>query len=43
MKAQGWIRDTGEKNYPKMGRPQSLLEHRPQAGEAFIFDRSLLA
>lgn len=43
MKAQGWIADTGEKNYPKMGRPQYLLEHRPQAGEAFIFDRSLLA
>ena len=43
MKAQGWISDTGEKNYPKMGRPQNLLEHRPQESEAFIFDRSLLA
>jgi ADP-ribose pyrophosphatase YjhB (NUDIX family) len=43
MKAQGWISDTGEKNYPKMGRPQNLLEHRPHVGEAFIFDRSLLA
>lgn len=43
MKAQGWIVDTGEKNYPKMGRPQMLLEHRPQAGAVFIFDRSLLA
>lgn len=43
MKGQGWIRDTGEKNYPKMGRPQHLLEHRPGAQGAFIFDRSLLA
>lgn len=43
MKAQGWIIDTGEKNYPKMGRPQNLLEHRPGAAGAFIFDRSLLA
>ena len=43
MKAQGWIHDTGEKNYPKMGRPQHLLEHRPVATGAFIFDRSLLA
>ena len=43
MKAQGWISDTGEKNYPKMGRPQNLLEHRPQEAEAFIFDRSLLS
>ncbi|WP_277372577.1 NUDIX hydrolase [Pseudomonas sp. AA-38] len=43
MKAQGWIHDTGEKNYPKMGRPQNLLEHRPVATGAFIFDRSLLA
>jgi len=43
MKAQGWISDTGEKNYPKMGRPQNLLAHSPHAGEAFIFDRSLLA
>lgn len=43
MKAQGWISETGEKNYPKMGRPQNLLEHRPVAAGAFIFDRSLLA
>ena len=37
MKQQGWISDTGEKNYPKMGRPQMLLQHRPQAGAVFIF------
>lgn len=43
MKAQGWISETGEKNYPRMGRPQNLLEHRPVAAGAFIFDRSLLA
>ena len=43
MKTQGWIGETGEKNYPKMGRPQNLLEHRPLAAEVFVFDRSLLA
>ncbi|UUY07075.1 NUDIX hydrolase [Pseudomonas sp. J452] len=43
MKQQGWISDTGEKNYPKMGRPQSLLAHRPQGSGAFIFDRSVLS
>jgi len=43
MKQQGWVLDTGKKNFPKMGRPQTLLEHRPQQGKAFTFDRSLLA
>lgn len=43
MKQHGWILDTGEKNQPKMGRPQSLLEHRPQASGGFIFDRSVLS
>ncbi|MGE8294797.1 MAG: NUDIX hydrolase [Pseudomonas sp.] len=43
MKTQGWIGETGEKNYPKMGRPQNLLEHRPLAAEVFVFDRNLLA
>ncbi|HSC83173.1 MAG TPA: NUDIX hydrolase [Pseudomonas sp.] len=43
MKQQGWIVDTGEKNYPKMGRPQNLLEHRPQAAGVFVFDRSVLS
>lgn len=43
MKTQGWIGETGEKNYPKMGRPQNLLEHRPLATEVFVFDRNLLA
>lgn len=42
MKAQGWIKDTGEKNYPKMGRPQHLLQHCPQQGGVFVFDRSVL-
>lgn len=43
MKQQGWIADTGQKKYPRMGRPQNLLEHRPVEQGAFIFDRSLLA
>ena len=43
MKQHGWILDTGEKNQPKMGRPQNLLEHRPQAAGGFIFDRSVLS
>lgn len=43
MKQQGWVLDSGEKNQPKMGRPQNLLEHRPQAAGGFIFDRSVLS
>ncbi|MDH0895344.1 MULTISPECIES: NUDIX hydrolase [unclassified Pseudomonas] len=43
MKQHGWIADTGEKNQPKMGRPQHLLAHRPQAPGGFIFDRSVLS
>ncbi|WPP47185.1 NUDIX hydrolase [Pseudomonas sp. AN-1] len=43
MKSQGWIRDTGEKNQPPMGRPQVIYEHCPPKGEVFVFDRSLLA
>jgi ADP-ribose pyrophosphatase YjhB (NUDIX family) len=43
MKQHGWIFDTGEKNQPKMGRPQNLLEHRPQVAGGFIFDRSVLS
>ena len=43
MKQQGWVVDSGEKNQPRMGRPQVLLEHHPQADGIFIFDRSVLA
>ena len=43
MKEAGWIRDTGEKNFPKMGRPQQLWELTDQAEGVFVFDRSLLA
>ncbi|WP_437884022.1 NUDIX hydrolase [Pseudomonas sp. LRF_L74] len=43
MKQAGWIVETGEKNYPKMGRPQNLLEHRPQPEQPFVFDRSVLS
>ncbi|MHA6492921.1 NUDIX hydrolase [Pseudomonas borbori] len=43
MKQHGWIVETGEKNYPKMGRPQNVLEHRPQPSAAFVFDRSVLS
>ncbi|EIK98194.1 hypothetical protein PMM47T1_02984 [Pseudomonas sp. M47T1] len=42
MKEKGWIVDTGEKNRPPMGRPQTLLEHRPEPGRVFVFDRSVL-
>ncbi|TBU97165.1 NUDIX hydrolase [Phytopseudomonas dryadis] len=42
MREAGWIRDTGEKNFPKMGRPQQLFELTEQAEGAFVFDRSLL-
>ncbi|MEO4049349.1 NUDIX domain-containing protein [Pseudomonas sp. CAU 1711] len=43
MRQHGWVLDTGEKNQPRMGRPQNLLEHRPQAAGGFIFDRSVLS
>jgi 8-oxo-dGTP diphosphatase len=43
MKEAGWIEDTGEKNFPPMGRPQQLWRLSEQASGAFIFDRSLLA
>lgn len=43
MKQQGWITDTGEKNYPKMGRPQALLEHCPTDSGLYVFDRSVLS
>lgn len=43
MKDAGWIRDTGEKNFPKMGRPQQLWQLTEQADGVFVFDRSLLA
>lgn len=43
MKLQGWIADTGEKNYPKMGRPQNLLQHLPGNVALYVFDRSVLS
>lgn len=43
MKEAGWIEDTGEKNFPKKGRPQQLWQLSEQHSGAFIFDRSLLA
>lgn len=43
MKQQGWIRETGAKHYPKMGRPQHLLEHCPPGTSAYTFDRSVLS
>lgn len=43
MKQHGWVLDTGDKNQPRMGRPQVLLEHRPQQRGGFVFDRSVLS
>ncbi|BCJ06712.1 MULTISPECIES: NUDIX hydrolase [unclassified Pseudomonas] len=43
MKSEGWVQDTGEKNQPRLGRPQQLYRHTPQGSGAFMFDRSLLA
>ncbi|MBC9251457.1 NUDIX hydrolase [Pseudomonas alcaligenes] len=42
MKQQAWIVETGERNYPKMGRPQNLLERR-KSGDTYVFDRSVLS
>ncbi|UFH50432.1 NUDIX domain-containing protein [Pseudomonas sp. KNUC1026] len=41
MKQEGWVRETGDKRYPKMGRPQQVLERANS--EVFLFDRSVLA
>jgi ADP-ribose pyrophosphatase YjhB (NUDIX family) len=42
LRELGWVRDTGEKNQPRLGRPQQLYEHTPQGDRVFMFDRSLL-
>jgi len=42
MKEQGWVHDTGEKNQPRLGRPQQLYVHQPPADRLFTFERSLL-
>ncbi|MFJ4387392.1 NrtR DNA-binding winged helix domain-containing protein [Pseudomonas sp. NPDC089408] len=42
LRELGWVRDTGEKNQPKLGRPQQLYQYTPQGERAFMFDRSLL-
>lgn len=41
MKQEGWVRETGDKRYPKMGRPQQVLERANS--EVFLFDHSVLA
>ncbi|WP_263147048.1 NUDIX hydrolase [Pseudomonas sp. RIT-PI-AD] len=43
MKSAGWILDTGERQQPRMGRPQRVLEQRPGAGGVYLFDRSVLS
>lgn len=43
MKGEGWVVDTGEKNQPRLGRPQQLYRHTPREPRGFVFDRSLLA
>ncbi|CAM3832888.1 NUDIX hydrolase [Pseudomonas reidholzensis] len=42
MKALGWVEDTGERNQPRLGRPQQLFRHTPQTQRVFMFERSLL-
>lgn len=42
MKAGGWLRDTGERNRPPMGRPQNVLERIAEPGQVYLFDRSML-
>lgn len=42
MKAEGWLRDTGERNRPPMGRPQNVLERVSERGRVYLFDRSML-
>jgi ADP-ribose pyrophosphatase YjhB (NUDIX family) len=42
LRELGWVKDTGEKNQPRLGRPQQLYRYTPQAERAFTFDRNLL-
>jgi ADP-ribose pyrophosphatase YjhB (NUDIX family) len=42
LRELGWVKDTGEKNQPRLGRPQQLYQHTPLGGRVFMFDRSLL-
>ncbi|MET1080902.1 MAG: NUDIX domain-containing protein [Pseudomonas sp.] len=43
MKSEGWILDTGEKNQPRRGRPQTVWRHTPRQSQGvFTFDRSVL-
>ncbi|MES2820451.1 MAG: NUDIX hydrolase [Pseudomonadota bacterium] len=42
MRGEGWIEDTGEKNLPARGRPQTVLRYTPMGRGAFTFDRSVL-
>jgi len=42
LRELGWVRDTGEKHQPKLGRPQQLYQYTPHGERAFMFDRSLL-
>jgi len=41
LRELGWIRDTGEKHQPRLGRPQQLYQYTPPGERAFMFDRSL--
>lgn len=42
LRELGWVKDTGEKNQPRLGRPQQLYQYTPLGGRVFMFDRSLL-
>jgi len=42
LRELGWVRDTGEKNQPRLGRPQQLYQYTPPGERPFMFDRSLL-
>lgn len=42
LKDAGWVRDTGERIQPRLGRPQQVYEHLPQTNGPFLFERSLL-
>lgn len=42
LRELGWVRDTGQKNQPRLGRPQQLYQYTPQGERPFMFDRSLL-
>lgn len=42
LKDAGWVLDTGERQQPRLGRPQQIYRHLRADNGPFLFERSLL-